>query len=317
MIRKDKKIMRKVIGVGETILDILFKNGQPQAAVPGGSVFNGFVSLGRLGVPLVFISELGNDKVGEMIRSFMEENHIPTHHVDCFPNGKSPISLAFLNEENNAEYIFYKDYPNQRLEMPLPNIEADDIFIFGSYYALNPALRERIVELLEYARERKAIIYYDLNFRHAHAHEVVRLRPAMIENFEYADIIRGSDEDFFNVFGVRDMEQIYREHIRFYCPRFVGTQGAGEIAFFTPAFSSRLGVPSVVPASTIGAGDNFNAGLLYGLLKHDVRRDDLHTLGKDTWEEILRCGIDLATASCLGSDHYIPEAFAAVYRQQS
>ncbi len=28
--------MRKVIGIGETILDILFKDSQPTAAVPGG-----------------------------------------------------------------------------------------------------------------------------------------------------------------------------------------------------------------------------------------------------------------------------------------
>lgn len=298
-------------------MDILFKNAQPQVALPGGSVFNGFVSLGRLGVPLVFISELGKDRTGEMIRSFMEENHIPTQHLDCFPNGKTPISLAFLNEENNAEYIFYKDYPNQRLEMPLPRIEANDIFIFGSYYALNPTLRERILELLEYARKQKAIIYYDLNFRHAHVHEVVRLRPAIIENLEYADMVRGSDEDFFNVFGIRDMERIYREHIRFYCPRFVGTQGAGEVTFFTPAFSSRLEVPPIVPVSTIGAGDNFNAGLLYGLLKYNVARTDLHTLAKDTWEKILRCGIDLATESCLSHDNYVSKTFAAVYGKHS
>lgn len=28
--------MRKVIGIGETILDIIFKNDQPHTAVPGG-----------------------------------------------------------------------------------------------------------------------------------------------------------------------------------------------------------------------------------------------------------------------------------------
>ena len=37
--------MRKVIGIGETILDIIFEGNQPSAAVPGGSVFNGIVSL--------------------------------------------------------------------------------------------------------------------------------------------------------------------------------------------------------------------------------------------------------------------------------
>ena len=41
---------RKVIGIGETILDVLFKGNQPTAAVPGGSVFNGIISLGRMGV---------------------------------------------------------------------------------------------------------------------------------------------------------------------------------------------------------------------------------------------------------------------------
>mgnify|MGYP001775773148 CR=1 FL=1 len=35
--------MRKVIGIGETILDILFHDGQPQAAVPGGSVYNAVI----------------------------------------------------------------------------------------------------------------------------------------------------------------------------------------------------------------------------------------------------------------------------------
>lgn len=102
--------MRKVIGIGETILDIIFRNGQPTAAVPGGSVFNGIVSLGRAGVPICFISETGNDHVGEIILRFMRENNIPTDHVNVFPDGKSPVSLAFLNEHSDAEYIFYKDY---------------------------------------------------------------------------------------------------------------------------------------------------------------------------------------------------------------
>ena len=42
---------KRVIGIGETVLDILFKNDQPLKAVPGGSTFNSIVSLGRAGVP--------------------------------------------------------------------------------------------------------------------------------------------------------------------------------------------------------------------------------------------------------------------------
>ena len=59
--------MRKVIGIGETVLDIIFKGDTPINAVPGGSVFNGLISLGRSGVKTTFISETGNDRVGRRI----------------------------------------------------------------------------------------------------------------------------------------------------------------------------------------------------------------------------------------------------------
>ena len=127
--------MRKVIGIGETILDIIFKNDEPIGAVPGGSVFNGIISLGRAGVSTAFISETGNDRVGRRIISFLEENHVDASSINVYPESKSPISLAFLNEQNDAEYIFYKDHPHDRLDFVLPKIQPDDIVMFGSYYA--------------------------------------------------------------------------------------------------------------------------------------------------------------------------------------
>lgn len=309
--------MRKVIGIGETILDIIFKNDQPHAAVPGGSVFNGLVSLGRLGVPVSFISEVGNDHVGDIIRRFMERNHISTELIDRFPDGKSPVSLAFLDDNNDANYTFYKDYPKQRLDVPLPVINEDDIFIFGSYYSLNPVLRERMVEFLQYAHERKAIIYYDPNFRKAHAHEAIRLTPTVLENLEYADIVRGSDEDFFNLFGKTDPGRVYTEHIKYYCDRFITTHGAGGVTVYSSRLQEHFDAPVITPVSTIGAGDNFNAGVLFGLLKYDVRYKDLSSINKETWGKIIRCGMDFASEVCKSYDNYISEEFAKTYAPQS
>lgn len=309
--------MRKVIGIGETILDIIFRNEQPHAAVPGGSVFNGLVSLGRLGIPISFISEVGNDRVGDIILKFMQENSISTRYVDRFPDGKSPVSLAFLDEHSNANYIFYKDYPRQRLDVPLPEINEDDIFIFGSYYSLNPALRSRMVEFLNHARERKAIIYYDPNFRKAHAHEAIRLTPTVLENLEYADIVRGSDEDFLNLYGKVDTQQVYTEHIQFYCDRFITTHGENGINLYTKTFQEHFDAPHIHPLSTIGAGDNFNAGIIYGLLKYNVRSRELPTLDKATWSQIIQCGMELATEVCQSYDNYISKEFAEAYSKQS
>ena len=305
--------MRSVFGIGETILDIIFKEEQPYKAVPGGSVFNGLVSLGRLQVPVTFISEVGKDQVGELILRFMAQNHISTQYIDRFPDGKSPVSLAFLDANRNAKYAFYKDYPTQRLEVPFPRIEADDIFIIGSYYALNPALRPRMVEFLQYAHERKAIIYYDLNFRKAHAHEAIRLMPTVLENLEYADIVRGSDEDFLNLFGEQAGDRVYADHIQFYCDRLITTYGAKGVDLYTSRFKQHYDALAIEPQSTIGAGDNFNAGLIFGLLKEDVRLKDLADLTPDSWERIIRHSMALAGEVCQSYDNYISTDFASRY----
>lgn len=306
--------MRKVIGIGETILDIIFKNNQPTAAVPGGSVFNGIISLGRAGVDVSFISETGNDKVGEMIRTFMEENNVSTHYLTIFPDGKSPVSLAFLDENNDPEYIFYKDYPKQRLEITLPVIQPDDILIFGSYYALNPVLRDKVTEVLNYAQEQGALLYYDPNFRSIHKMEAIKLAPTIIENLEYADIVRGSVEDFANMYGdLKDIDNIYRNKIQFYCPNFICTAGENAINIRTRNLAKTYKVPSLKAASTVGAGDNFNAGILFGLLKYHIKKSNLDHLDENTWDKIIQCGIDFSANACQNLSNSISKEFADKY----
>lgn len=306
--------MRKVIGIGETILDIIFRGEQPSAAVPGGSVFNGIVSLGRMGVPVGFISETGNDRVGRIILQFMRDNHIPTDHVNVFPDGKSPVSLAFLNEQCDAEYLFYKDYPRQRLDVLFPRLEEDDIVMIGSYYALNPVLRDKILELLEQAREKKAIVYYDPNFRASHKNEAMKLAPTIIENLEYADIVRGSQDDFQYMYGLQDADKIYKDKIKFYCPRFICTAGGNSIALRTNKVNKDYSIPPLQAVSTIGAGDNFNAGVIYGLLKYDVRYRDLTNIDEPTWDRIIQCGKDFAAEVCCSYHNSVSTEFAQSYK---
>lgn len=306
--------MRKVIGIGETILDILFRDGQPQAAVPGGSVYNAVISLGRMGQNVTFISETGNDRVGEMILANMRENGVDTANVNVFPEGKSPVSLAFLNERNDAEYIFYKDYPRQRLEVNMPEISSDDIIMIGSYFAITPVLRDKVKELLDRARDAGAIIYYDVNFRSTHANEAIKLMPTIIENFEYADILRGSTEDFQNMFRQPDADKVYSNHVGFYCPNFICTDADDDVRLRTKHVCKDYPVTPLKAVSTIGAGDNFNAGVVYGLLKYRVRRADLAELTEADWDAIIRCGMDFSADVCKSVSNSVSKEFAESYR---
>ena len=302
--------MRRVIGIGETILDVLFKDNQPKAAVPGGSVFNGIISLGRAGANVTFISEVGGDKVGNIILDFMKENGVGTDNVMVYPDRKSPVSLAFLNEKNDAEYIFYKDYPNLRLDAEMPEVTGDDIIMFGSYYAITPQLRDKVKELLDRARKAGAIIYYDVNFRKSHAHEAIKLMPIILENFEYADIVRGSNEDFGFMFGMTDPDKVYQHKVSFYCPRFICTNGGEGLCLRTVALKKDYPVAPLQTVSTIGAGDNFNAGLVFGLLKNRIRRADLDELTEADWDKIIASGMSFSKEVCTSLDNYISKEFA-------
>lgn len=302
--------MRKVIGIGETILDIIFQNNSPSAAVPGGSVFNGMISLGKTGADVSFISETGNDRVGTTILEFMRENGLTTEYMSVFPDGKSPVSLAFLDENSDADYLFYTDYPAQRLDVIFPKIQEDDIVVFGSYFALNPILRERVVELLELAKKRKAIIYYDPNFRSTHKDKAMKLAPTIIENLEYANIVRGSREDFGNMYKLNEVDCIYKEKIQFYCPNFLCTNGAGEVSLRTRTIIKEYPVEPLKAVSNIGAGDNFNAGLIYGLLKYNILYRELDTLTEAQWDKIVRYGIDFSAEVCRTFSNSVSWEFA-------
>ena len=302
--------MRRVIGIGETILDILFKDNQPKVAVPGGSVFNGIISLGRAGANVTFISEVGGDKVGNIILDFMKENGVGTDNVVVYPDRRSPVSLAFLNEKNDAEYIFYKDYPNLRLDVEMPEVTGDDIIMFGSFYAITPQVRDKVKELLDKARKVGAIIYYDVNFRKTHAHEAIKLMPTILENFEYADIVRGSNEDFGYMFGMTDPDKVYQHKVSFYCPRFICTNGGEGLCLRTATLKKDYPVEPLQTVSTIGAGDNFNAGLVFGLLKNRIRKADLDELTEADWDKIIASGMSFSKEVCTSLDNYISKEFA-------
>ena len=305
--------MRKVIGIGETVLDIIFKGDQPIQAVPGGSAFNSVISLGRAGVPTLFISEAGNDRVGQQVIRYLETNGVDATNVCVFPNSKSPISLAFLDDNNNAEYLFYKDHPHDQLDFVNPEIHEDDIVLFGSFFAINPVVRPQVFGFLDYARQHGAILYYDVNYRSSHKGDLMKVTPNLLENFELADIVRGSDEDFEVMYNKKDCDEVYRSEISFYTKKFIYTRGAGPVEVRADGgFSKQYPVLPTETVSTIGAGDNFNAGFVYGLIKYGVTRSDIEVgLSEEQWDKLIASAQAFSANCCKSLGNSIDAAFAA------
>lgn len=295
--------MNRIFTVSEAVLDLIFSQGQPEACRPGGALLNTAVSLGRLRMGPWLISELAEDRVGKQILSFLESNAIHTDLVYRFHDGQTPLALAFLDSNRNAEYSFYRNFPAQRFQIPDINFLPDDILMFGSYFSISPDLRPMVKSLLKKAHEAGVVLFYDPNFRKAHLQELPTLIESVKENLQMAHLVRGSDEDFATLFGASDGMEAHR-----HCPQAIlfYTMGSKGCLMITPEGQSHYWPAEPIESvSTIGAGDTFNAGLAYGIWTENLSFNTVHNPACSVWDSIVTRALKMAASVCQSYDNYI------------
>jgi fructokinase len=299
----------RIFTFGETVYDIIFKNSQPIAAKAGGSMLNTSVSLGRLGLDVNFVSDLGQDILGDNIISFLSENGVSTSSIERYSNRKTAIAIAFLDENNDASYTFYKDFPESRLNGLKLDFEEGDIVLFGSFFAVTESIRPVLQKFLNLAHEAGCIIIYDPNFRKSHLNELEKLKPFIIENIAVSDLVRASDDDFNLIFGANNASDSFDILMENGCRNLIYTANRNDIVMISQNNTVTSAVPLIVPVSTIGAGDSFNAGLIWTISKNDVNKKDMEHLPVKIMEKIIANGISFSAEVCMSYNNYISKEF--------
>ncbi len=301
--------MRKIYTIGETVYDVIFQQGQIKTGKAGGSMLNASVSLGRIGLDVSFISEVGNDDLGNVILHFLKVNNVDVSNIQRYDEGKTPVALAFLDEKKNARYSFYKYYPDQRLRRPFPKIYKNDIVLFGSFFAVNPEVRERVFEFVVGAKDAGAIVIYDPNIRHPKHHNPKKILPVVFQNFSVANIVRASHEDFETLFGVCDPKEAVKIVQEYGNADLIFTHSSQFVFLHSSMVSESFSVPKIEVLSTIGAGDNFNAGIVYAIVNENISAIGLKNVDQDRWGRIINTGVQFSQEVCKSLDNYLPEGF--------
>jgi fructokinase len=305
--------MRKIYCIGETVYDILFQGGKAIESRPGGPVLNAAVTLGRLGEKVYVVGDQADDAIGHIIADFLVENRVSTKYLTLYSGAKSRMLLAFLNEFNEPSYSFYKIRVDGPVKIMFPEVKRDDIVLFGSFTSIKKEVRNDLVNCLKTARENGALIVYDPNFRPVH----IKIRDQIIdfvhENISLSHIVKGSNEDFQNLFEANSAisaKEIISKHG---CQNMIYTANKYGVNLFTGDFHKIFDVPRIDPVSTVGAGDNFSAGLIYAMIQENIYASDLETLDHNVWRKIIRVAIDFAINVCLSYDNYICDDFVTDY----
>ncbi len=291
-----------ILCCGESLIDMVPENGA-FLPLPGGSVYNTAVALGRLGTRTAYLWPLSQDAFGDALRMPLEKAGVD---LSLCPSTQrlTTLALVFLND-GHATYSFYDEGTAGRMFSTgdLPHIpEGTEALFIGGISLIQEPCGATVEELAHRAAERGLVVMVDLNIRPNLIGDDRATRERLGALLRIADIVKVSDEDAAWLFPENAPENTALQLLDL-GPRLVlRTHGAEGATGITRNLNLMRAAEKVAVADTIGAGDTFNAGLLTALSEAgSLSRDGLAQLDEAT----LRGALDLAsqTAAITVSRH--------------
>ena len=259
-----------LLSCGDALVDFLpvaSVDGR-DAAVPvaGGSCLNIAVGMARLGAPTGFVGGVSTDLFGRIIA-----NHALTSQVDLryVTRSEHQTTLAFVRHvAGEPQYAFYdeatasRNWTYRRGSIPFDEIEALHV---GSTTLAHDQGAAQALAMIEDAGG-STTVSFDPNCRP----NLVRHKASFVDRMDTfaaaADIVRMSDVDFEFLYGGSDYAGRARSLIEAGASLVVVTRGIqGALAWHGAAGAVEVPAPTVDVVDSIGAGDSFQAALLFAL----------------------------------------------------
>ena len=232
----------------------------------GGSCFNVAVGMARLGAPVGFVGGISTDLFGRMIAEHAQASQVDLRYA---ARSDRPTTLAFVRSINGEpHYAFYDEGTASRhwIHQPgsIPFAEIDALHV-GSTTLVHRAGAAQAMALIDEARG-LATVSFDPNCRPNLVHDKADYVDHMDQFAARADVVRLSDSDFAYLYGGSDYAGRAEALFAAGTQLLIVTRGVrGALAWHRNAGAIEVEAPPVNVVDTVGAGDSFQAGLLFAL----------------------------------------------------
>ncbi|OMH24834.1 carbohydrate kinase [Tersicoccus phoenicis] len=276
--------------IGESLVDVVQRAGEPQRAHVGGSPLNVAVGLARLGHATQFVTRFGQDPYGDMIAGHLRANSVLTPRAA--DTGRTSVAAARLRPDGSADYDFALHWELPGLLEELPRLLAGTTLVHtGSIATMLEPGADAVLAAIEHARP-AATIGFDPNCRPSIITDVHRAR-AQAERFTaLADVVKASDEDLAWLYPDRSVEEAATAWLELGPAVVVVTRGAEGPWGLCRAGTTTVPAARVDVVDTVGAGDSFMAALLSVVVDRgwdgSARRDRLQRVGVQELADMLR-----------------------------
>jgi fructokinase len=286
--------MYDVTPLGELLIDFTPTGHSNQGNIlfetnPGGAPANVLVTLSRLNMKTAFIGKVGNDQFGHMLKAVLQDQNIDTSNLLFSETVNTTLAFVHLDQKGDRSFSFYRnpgaDILLDKNEINEETIKQSRIFHFGSLSLTNEPSATATITALEFAKKHKVLISYDPNLRIPLWKSLEEAKQQINKGFEYADIVKLSEEELEFLTGYRDvlkgtdiLQEQYGTSLIFV------TLGANGCFYRNKhVYGNKEGFKANV-VDTTGAGDAFVGGTLYKLL---TMNKSLDLLNNADFEEIV------------------------------
>src|SRR6266508_1482415 len=273
--------MRMIVVGGEALIDLVPEPSTmdnslaPLRPFPGGGPYNVAISVGRLGIPVRFLSRLSTDIFGDALLRRLHESGVDSSMVQ---RGDEPTTLAVagIGADGSARYSFHVAGTADRLvadpgELPA---EVTTLSLGTLSLLLEPGASTYETLLRRHAR-RGGLTVLDPNIRPVLVRDPAAHRARFASWLPDIGLLKLSDADARWLADDHEPEKAVREWLANGPAAAVLTRGADGLAAVTTA-GELVEVPAkkVTVVDTIGAGDTVHGALLYWLHQSGIHDPD-------------------------------------------
>ena len=249
--------------------EVLYAAMEHRSQSPGGSVANTLAGIGKLGLASAFIGRVKNDALG---RFFIEATEADgCAYVNSATEGGEPTSRSMIFVSPDGERSM-NTYLGNGAELDPEDVneevcaEAQVMFLEG-YLFDKPKGKEAFYKAARLTRQhggRAGIAISDPFCVERHRADFLDL----IEND--LDFVIGNEAEIRALYCNDDLEADLAA-VSQICSLVVCTRSGDGVTIMREGHRTDVSVEKIVPMDATGAGDQFAAGFLYGLvLGHDM-----------------------------------------------
>lgn len=254
-----------IVGIGEALWDVL-----PEGKKIGGAPANFAYHVSQFGLESCAVSAVGDDELGQEIRSNFEEKKLQTLiETVPYPTGTVQVEIDKLGvpQYDIKENVAWDNIPfTPQIEELAHRTKA---ICFGSLAQRSKVSRNTIEQFIEaMPKTEDTLIVFDVNLRQS-----FYSREVLDHSMKRCNVLKINDEELITIsrmLGYQGTDLQSKCWIllgRYHLKMLILTCGVNGSYVFTPGSMSFIATPKVKVADTVGAGDSFTGAFVASILK--------------------------------------------------